>query len=96
MKKGLGEKLHTFFEKKVCQKTLAGCAANRKLGASQSKVFARLLGEAAGEKKGKAPRGSCLFSRAEPFTPGRSPHKKRGPQAARYLFRGRNFRQQDV
>ncbi len=28
MKKSLGKKLHTFFEKKVCQKTLVGCAAN--------------------------------------------------------------------
>ncbi|MCR2025136.1 hypothetical protein NSA36_06210 [Anaerotruncus colihominis] len=28
LKKGLSEKLHTFFEKKVCQKTLVGCAAN--------------------------------------------------------------------
>ncbi|NBI80180.1 hypothetical protein D3Z39_15190 [Anaerotruncus colihominis] len=34
LKKGLGEKLHTFFEKKVCQKTLVGCAANSGFGAA--------------------------------------------------------------
>ncbi|WP_290883202.1 hypothetical protein [Anaerotruncus sp.] len=44
MKKGLSEKLPTFFEKKVGQKTLVGCAANSGLGASQLKVFARLSG----------------------------------------------------
>ncbi|NBI78919.1 hypothetical protein D3Z39_08560 [Anaerotruncus colihominis] len=32
--KKLGKKLHTFFEKKVCQKTLAGCAANSGAGAA--------------------------------------------------------------
>ncbi|OUP68436.1 hypothetical protein B5F10_13345 [Anaerotruncus colihominis] len=31
----------------------------------------------------KALRGLWLPPRAAPFTPGRSPHKKRGPQAAR-------------
>ncbi|WP_368179069.1 hypothetical protein, partial [Anaerotruncus colihominis] len=50
------------------QKTLVGCAANRRIGASQTKVFARLFQKAAGEKKGKAPRGSCLFSRAAPLS----------------------------
>ncbi|EDS10932.1 hypothetical protein ANACOL_02486 [Anaerotruncus colihominis DSM 17241] len=41
------------------------------------------MGEAAGEKMAKAPHGSWPFSRAAPLSPGRSPHKKCGPQAAR-------------
>ncbi|MCR2026818.1 hypothetical protein NSA36_14885 [Anaerotruncus colihominis] len=32
LKKSLSKKLHTFFEKKVCQKTLVGCATNSGAG----------------------------------------------------------------
>ncbi|NBI80262.1 hypothetical protein D3Z39_15610, partial [Anaerotruncus colihominis] len=39
--------------------------------------------KAAGETAAKAPCGFWPPSRAEPLSPGRSPHKKRGPQAAR-------------
>ncbi|WP_303900708.1 hypothetical protein, partial [Anaerotruncus colihominis] len=82
LKKGLSEKLPTFFEKKVGQKTLvgcaansgagsgiyAGCAANSGAGASQLKVFARLFQKAAGETAAKAPCGFWPPSRAEPLS----------------------------
>ncbi|EDS13066.1 hypothetical protein ANACOL_00081 [Anaerotruncus colihominis DSM 17241] len=61
------------------QKTLVGCAANRRLGASQTKVFARLFQKAAGEKMAKAHRGSWPFSRAAPSNPGPQPYKKARP-----------------
>ncbi|MCR2026864.1 hypothetical protein [Anaerotruncus colihominis] len=99
LKKGLSEKLPTFFEKKVGQKTLvgcaansgagsgiyAGCAANSGLGASQLKVFARLFQKAAGEGEGQGPLRVLSFPEGRALIPGRSPHKKRGPRTGRKI-----------
>ncbi len=46
LKKGPGEKLHAFFEKKVCQKTLAGCAANSGFGTAFIQASPRTAGQA--------------------------------------------------
>ena len=61
----------------------------------RSKVFARLFQKAAGEKKGKAPRGSCLFSRAAPFPRAAALIIAR-PAGRKSLFRRRVFRQQEA
>ena len=61
----------------------------------RSKVFARLFQKAAGEKKGKAPRGSCLFSRAAPFPRAAALIIAR-PSGRKSLFRRRVFRQQEA
>ncbi|NBI80133.1 hypothetical protein D3Z39_14935 [Anaerotruncus colihominis] len=100
--KKLGKKLHTFFEKKVCQKTLAGCAANRGAGAAFIQAAPRTEGQALHlyrlrrEQRGRrciytgcaANRGAgAAFIQAVPRTVGRAYFNQTAPRRGRRGWR---------